>query len=97
MHLKQLEKLHCILTLLGLLPSYVQWEKSKKSRHSNIIHHNQNPTEQEKYNSVYLSSLCFVFENWRQNVWTAWQQASLEFNQLLTHACRLLNSIINNE
>lgn len=101
MHLKQQEKLHCIHTFLGLLPSYVlqyaQWEKSKKSVSSNIIHHHQNPTEKGKYNSVYFSSLCFVIENWKQKVWTAWQQASLEFNQLLTHACRYLNSIINNE
>jgi hypothetical protein len=101
MHLKQQEKLHCIHTLLGLLPSYVlqyiQWEKSKKSVSLNIIHHLQNPTELQKYNSVYFSSLCFVIENWRQKVWTAWQQPSLEFNQPLTHARRHSNSIINNE
>jgi len=66
-HLKQ-EKLHSIHTLLGLLPSYVlqyvQQEKSKKSMSSNIVHHHQNPTEQEKYNSAYFSSSCFVTENW---------------------------------
>jgi hypothetical protein len=33
------------------------------------------------------SHLYGVIENWRQKVLTAWQQASLEFNQLLTHAC----------
>jgi hypothetical protein len=100
-HLKQQEKLHCIHKLPGLLPSYVlqyvQWEKSKKSVSLNVIHHHQNPTEQEKYNSVYFSALCLVTENWRQKVCTAWQQASLEFNKFLTHEYMHLNSIINNE
>jgi len=72
MHLKQQQKLHCIHTVLGLLPSYVlkyiQW-KSLKSTSSNILHHHQNPTEKEKYNSVYFSSLCFVTENWIESMY----------------------------
>lgn len=66
MHLKQQEKLHCIHTVLGLLPSYVlkyiQWEKSKVYE---FKYHTPPSKPHRKGKIQFCILLIFMFCNWK--------------------------------